>query len=278
MIFWVSIASAGTWELVQERRDTVEVQGDAQVEARAAYTRLVRDLARAAPSGQVPADSGARAAALDLELQLDGTALWLRERADAARGRGVVALRIGPLAEELVVQAPHPTSDLHTGAIAGALFDGGGVRAACFATTRRSAYDGADAAHAPASWFQSATDGLADALVDPLFVQVHGFGGNTTEADGVVSEGPRRLPREELDRAVRRISVSLGASDVRTGDEVPALAARTNAQGRLLADRARFLHVELSLAQREGLRADAARRTAFVDALLLLAMRETVLP
>lgn len=277
MIGLFGLAWAGTWELVAARRDDMGYTVPA-AEQRAAYAALVRDLARAAPAGPLPADASARAAALDLELVREGDRVWLLERVGATRGAGVLAIRTGPLAHELVVQAPHPTSDLHTGQIVGALFDAGGIRAACFATTHRWAVARSDVAREPSTWFQSATDGLADALLDPLFVQVHGFGEASTVADAVVSEGAARIAPAELTLAVRRLAVGLDATDVRTGDEVPALAARGNVQGRLLADRARFLHVELSFVLRDGLRADDARRRAFVDALLLLAAREAVVP
>lgn len=280
ILLLVALASAGTWPDVARPRLLPEGAGwvAPSPEERAAYVALVRDLAIAAPSGTFPAGLAARAAALGLALDVAGTTATLREDGDRLRGVGVVAVRAGPLPAELVLQAPHPVSDVGTGAIAGALFDAGEVRAVCLATVHRRAGDGSDPARAADGWLQAATLGLAEALPDPLFVQVHGFAGETTEADAVVSEGASRMPAADLEAAVRRLRVGLGATDVRTGADVPALAARYNAQSRLLADRARFLHVEMSEPLRTALKDDDARRAALHDALLLLAARETGVP
>ncbi len=267
----------GTWDRVQERRIDEGLREPAAA-ARAAYAELVRDLARAAPTGTVPSDAPARAAALDLELLREGDRLWLRERADAAWGGGVLALRLGPLPQELVLQAPHPRSDLHSGLITGSLFDAGGIRAASFATAQRDASPDSDVAHNPETFFQSASDGLAEALPDPLFVQLHGFGQGTSTADAVISAGSGFMTAEALSGAIARLERALGVDDLRTGEEVPALAGRENAQGRLLAGRARFLHVELSLPLRLALRDDAALRASFAAALSELARREVSSP
>ena len=224
---------------------------------------LLASLARSAPADVVPADAEAAAGALGLALVREGDRLWVVEAGTGPRrGVGVYALRLGPLPRELVLQAPHPTTDLHTGAIVGELFDRGGVRAAAFATTRRDAGEGGDVAHAVETWFQSATQALGEALLSPLLVQVHGFGADTTDADAVLSLGPGRAAPGTLERLRDALARALGGT-VRTGAEVPALAARQNAQGRLLVDRARFLHVELSLPQRERLREGGPALAAF---------------
>ncbi len=268
-LLFATLGHAGTWELVRERRSELAPATPTPAE-RLAYAALVRDLARAAPAGTLPTDAHTRAGALGLELLRKDDVAWLVERGEP-RGVGLVALRVGPLAEDLVVQAPHPFSDLHTGAVTAAMFDAGELRAACIATVHRNAGPGADPAHAPESWFQSATDGLAEALDDPLFVQLHGFAPTTSDADAVLSAGGARLPADRLADAMTRIGVALGAADVRSGADVPALAARGNVQGRLLAGRARFLHLEISARLRAVLGEEPGLRAALSDALLLIA-------
>lgn len=253
-------AAPETWPLAREQAAEGAPVMPSSAE-RAAFVALLEELAAAAPTGAVPPGAEATAAALGLSLRRDGDRLWVGE-VGARRGVGVYALRLGPLPRELVLQAPHPTTDLHTGAIVGALFDRGGVRAAAFATTRRDAGEGGDAAHAPESWFQAATQALGEALLQPLLVQVHGFGAGTADADAVLSPGSARLAPATLERLRTQLGYALGGA-VRTGAEVPALAARQNVQGRLLVDRARFLHVELSLSQRERLRAGGAALDSF---------------
>ncbi len=281
-ILLLGVALGGAWELARERRPEGEVQ-DPSAEQRARYAALVRALGRAAPAATLPPDAEARAAELGLELRREGDQLWLLERAEplpglGLRGVGVLGLRLGPLPAELVLQAPHPSSDLHTGPLASALFDAGGVRAVQLATTHRDAGEGADPAHNPASWFQGATDGLADALADPLVVQLHGFSRDTSEADAVLSEGATPLPPAELAAMIRRFSAAMGLDDVRDGTQVPALAGRDNAQARLLAGRARFLHLEMSLPLRVALRDEAERRAALSALLRSLAARQETLP
>lgn len=273
-VFVIDLGWAGTWDLVRARKADSAPTLPTAAERRG-YTSLVRDLARAAPSGVVPDALGGRAAALGLDLVRDDGVAWLVETTGHVRGVGVVGFRLGPLLEDLVVQAPHPFTDKHTGAIVAAMFDAGELRAACVATVRRDSGPDADPAHTPTGWLQAATDGLADALDDPLFVQLHGFAASTADADAVVSSGRARPPRESIGAVAEQVGIGLGATDVRTGYDIPALAARRNAQGRLLAGRARFLHVELSARMREGLKEDASRRAALADTLLLLAEGES---
>ena len=247
---------------------------------RAAYAALVADLARAAPSGALPPDAAARAAALHLALAQEGDTVWLTEEPTARHGGGALLLRLGPLPSELVLQAPHPWADKGTGPLVLDLYTAGGVRAALLATANRRAGGpqteaSADPAHNPLLYFQSATLGLADGLARPLVVQLHGYAPETSRADAVVSLGLGRGGGLRLDDVTRQTSLALGAPDapavVRTGEDVPELAARTNVQSSALIDRARFLHIELSADQRDALRQDAARQEALRQLLLQLA-------
>ena len=269
-VSWASSARAASWELVDAQRATAvaELEGA----WRAEWFALVEDLARHAPSGRVPADAAARALALGLTLTVDVGGLVVSDATEPRRGLPVVLLRLGSLQAELVVQAPHPYADLHTGRIVADLYDLGEARAAVIHTTRRDAGPGADPAHAAEGAFQGATDALAQALADPLFVQLHGFGEHTTEAAAVVSAG-RSVGSDEL-RAKQLLAAAFGGADVRTGEEVPALAAATNSQARLLDGRARFLHVELALAVRVDLRARPEELHLLNDTLVDLASRE----
>jgi hypothetical protein len=273
LIFWLGVALGGTWLTVPRTEEGAQ-RLSLQPAARSEYASLVRDLAAGAASGVIPEGAAARARAIDLDLRREGSVLTLAGLPGGAAPDTVVVIRVGALAEELVLQMPHPTSDLYTGEIGGAIFDAGKIRAACFATAKRDAFEGADVAHNATSLFQGATDGLADALVDPLFVQLHGFAPGTTDADAVVSEGAGRMLPGELGGAARRIAAALDARDVRTGDEVGALAARTNTQSRLLVDRARFLHLELAILLRSALRDSAPIQASLVGALVSIAARE----
>jgi hypothetical protein len=267
---WSACALAGTWSTADALRADDRFAPPTVAE-RATYAALVRDLLRDAERGQLPASLGERAADLGFALSVSGEIATLAEIPDRRRGAGLVAVRLGPLDREVVLQAPHPYHDRGTGALAGGLFDAGGFRAVTVATANRSAAPGADVAHAPESWFQAATDGAAQALQQPLFFQIHGFAASTSDACAVLSEGPTRLAPASLRGAATTLGVALACDPVRTGDEVPALAARSNVQGLLLIDRAAFLHLELSPAVRETLADDPTAASRLAGAIRALA-------
>jgi hypothetical protein len=271
VIFWVAPAFAGTWDAVRDHRSD-DPFVPPMPDQRAAFSALVSDVVRLAPGGNLPPDLQDRAATLGFEV-VDGRAgtVVLADCTGELRGAGLFAIRLGPLPTEIVLQAPHPFYDKGTGEIASELFDAGGVRALTVATANRYVAPGSDPAHTPTSWFQAATDGLADGLPEPLFVQLHGFAEGTTEANAVLSEGPTHLDAVRLRSAADAVAMALRCTDLRTGDAVPELAARTNAQGLLLVDRAAFLHLELSPQVRQELLIDAEDRARLSLALASIA-------
>ncbi len=250
-------------------------------ERRLALGRLVVDLLRAAPSGRLPPTLPSRAEALGLRLEQQGDVVLLGEAGPPYRGEGLVAVRLGPVAAEVVLQAPHPFYDKHTGAIVGAMLDdlatvepgAGALRAIFLATAHRHAGD-ADPAHAVAHPLQGLSDAADLALPDALVVQLHGFSEATTDADAVVSAGSARSGGRLEERARLLLREVPGLDDLRGPDDVPDLAATTNVQGRMLADRTRFLHLELDLDVREALRRDPAVRARLLAVLAALANRE----
>lgn len=256
---------AASWPLVQERQVRLDPPTPG-LSAQLARVELARELARAAPSGALSATFDEHARALGLSLQRDGDVVALLEPKEPWLGQGVLLLRLGPLPQELVLQAPHPTSDLKTGELTSQLFDTGRVRAAMFATTHRDS--GEDAAHDVESPLQQLTQGLAEGLPNPLFVQIHGFSASTSSADVVVAVG-RGL--SDADCFARQVGAALLVTDVRTGAQEPLLAATKNAQSLLLRGVARFLHIELSKDLRDSLVAEPTRRDLLLGTLLDLA-------
>lgn len=272
MIAWLgwSAASAATWDLVVELRADERFALPSESE-RVAFELVVADLAREAPSGRIPADAPTRLRELGLELVRSGDVAWIVEEAAHTRGFGLLALRLGELEAEVVLQAPHPFSDLRTGVIASEMFDAGRIRAVWIATAHRDAAPGADPSATPDSALQAVTIALSRSLPSPLFVQLHGFDPATAPIDVVISEGATRVSPAALDRAAERLATALEADAWATGATVPALAARKNAQGAVLVDRARFLHVEMSRDTREALARDATSRDRLAAAVVELA-------
>ncbi len=263
-LLWTGVAHAATWERVESARDD-EGFTLPSPETRLELTALAAALTRDAVRGELDPSLSARAAALGLRLDVADGVAWLADAEETRRGTGLLAVRIGPMPAELVLQAPHPFYDLGTGPIVALMFDEGLARAAMLATVHRKAASASDASHSPEGGFQALTVGVAQALTDPLFVQLHGFGGSTSDAQLVVSEGSARWWK--LPEVGAAVGAALGATDVRFGQDEPALAARQNVQGMVLADTSRFLHLELDKASRDALKEDAARRLALADAL-----------
>lgn len=263
-------AHAGIWEQVRRMRDD-DAPSTLSAATQAGYASVVHGMADAARSGQPTQSLRAAAASLGFELVDADGRLELWPASSQVAAAGVLILRRGMLPAELVVAAPHPFHDAGTGQIATSIFDGAPVRGLYLATQDRYASPDADPAHSTEHALQAATATLADALPGAWFVQIHGFGPTTSLAAAVVSDGAAALPGALMAGAVAAVSQALGVADVRTGREVPALAGRTNVQGAMLRDRARFLHVELGQQLREQLRRRPAQCLQLALALVLVA-------
>jgi hypothetical protein len=272
VILWVmaALAQTPTWD----RAEGLQVREGYVLPApatRKTMRTLVRDLAWAAPTGTVPPGLAETAASIGMRILVDGDVAVLFDA--HPRGGALLALRLGPLPTDLVLQAPHPLSDENTGALVGSMFDLGGVRAACIATNHRADGRDADPSGLGRSWLSVMTQGLADGLPNAVFVQIHGFDPDTSPADAVLSPGDRFASLEAWSEALRHVAVGLRADDVRTGEEVPDLAALDNAQGRWLARHGRvFWHIELSAEMRKRLRKERRSRAHFRDELIRMAM------
>ena len=254
------VAFAGTtWE------DARAARGDAisatTLAERGARTEVLLDLVRSAPSGKVPDDVLDRAKAAGLSVVRNAEALEVSEISHGSEG--FYAIRLGP-SPAVACAAPHPAYDKGTGEIVASLFDLGTCRLALFATAPR---DVIDLAHAADTLFQSLSGRLPEVVGNLWMVQVHGFAPETANGDAVLSDGAATLDPSELARARNALAAATGWT-IADGGEVPALAARKNAQSKALAHQARFLHVEISAERRKGMLDDHAQLTAFAGGIL----------
>ncbi len=275
-------AESPTWRRVEALRAD-DTYRDAPAARRAEVRRLFTDLLRSAPSGILPADYAERARQVGLRpTERDGLLLLSPEQGTAD---GFYAIRLGPDAPPLLIQAPHAWYDLRSGELACTLFDEGHGRALFTNNAHRHSASqedisgsdgtmGADLAHRPASIFQAATIGAADGLHVPLLVQLHGFGSAHGNWSAVLSGGAALQPPGTVEGAIRALEPVLGRIGRLTdGEAVPALAALENVQSQALAGQASFLHLELSLAARTTLLQNQALRTQLGLALSDLAER-----
>lgn len=277
MLYWLLLAAAQAgspehlWDRVQQVRQDVYV-ADPSADRRVRIRQLMKRLVESAGVDVHEASIMANVAGLTLESQ--GNTILLHTAVDHADG--FYAIRTDAGYPPLVLEAPHPWDDIHTGAIAAALFEEGAGRALLIATAERDIRIGrgtSDVTRRPGSSFQAATLGIADGLPDALFVQIHGF---TVQRHGlwscVVSLGSTRQPLTLLDDARRALAPPL----IRFGPigdqwDVPELAGTRNVQGRGLSGQARFLHLELSREVRDALRRQASLRAGLASALENLA-------
>jgi hypothetical protein len=249
--------NAGVWDEVQGLRqdgqDLTAFQSD-----RAHARVLMAQLSAAAPRGVLP--SGWQDRATEIGFDVAETDEWVRLSCPS----GVVYLRLGP-SVPLVLQAPHAWFDRGTGALTAELFEEGTAAALMVNTGHRYGGDTdaehVDVAHANETLYQAATLGVVEGRVDPLVVQLHGFGPKTSSAAAVVSQGAAFQPPDVVQRAHADL-VGLFGDQVVTDAEVPALAGRRNLQGRVVGGTARFLHIELSQDVRAQLNQDDALRAA----------------
>lgn len=257
------LLSGGLWEQVELwRTDGAPIQATAP--QRLAAQRLFNELLAGAPAGVLPVDLEARAGALGFEVQQRPDVIVLHGEG------GVFAVRLGaPEIPALILQAPHAWYDYKTGRISSALFDAGVPRALFLnAGQRYGGVDGDDpsfdVAHNHDSLYQAATLGAAQGLIDPLVVQIHGYGPSTSSAAAVVSRGGALEPKSVQDQAIADLAGLFHAlGPVIPGEEEPRLAARANAQSHILAGRACFLHLELGKQARRELAEDPETQAAF---------------
>ncbi len=277
-----AFGAASLWPQVDQLRND-HGYSDASAWRRAQVRAVMADVVRGASTGTIPASAQRRAEAAGLVLREEESWVVISSKPELADGFYVV--RKGAVAAPLVIQAPHAWFDLDTGKLACALFEAGYGRVLLLNSAQRHAPSqgdasahagqlGADVAHRAESVFQAATLGVVDALNDPLVVQIHGFGTDHGAYAAVLSEGATFQPDSQLQAARQVLQPVLDSfGSLGTGDDVPELAARTNAQAQAITGQARFLHIELSLPARRVLVADLQRRAALGQALTQLAER-----
>ena len=267
ILTWLALLSGGllggTWEQAETwRSDGVALSVPAG--ERLAAQRLFNELLAGAPAEILPVDFERRATELGLNIQFQPGVVLLHGDG------GVFAVRLGdPEIPPLILQAPHAWYDLKTGRISGALFDAGVSRALFLNGGHR--FGGVkgddprfDLAHRYDTLFQAATVGAAQGLIDPMVVQLHGFGPQTSPAAAVISRGSALEPMSVQEQAVEDLSrLFMVLGPVRPGEDAPLLAARSNAQSQVLAGQARFLHLELSKQARRNLTQDPELLAAF---------------
>ncbi|MEU4521611.1 hypothetical protein AB0F52_23235 [Amycolatopsis sp. NPDC024027] len=193
----------------------------------------------------------------DLGFSVAGDALVVQETG-SERAWGLYAIdRSAP--PSLVVEVPHPSSDLRTDLIGLALFRQvpGAVLAVAGAHRRRE-----DPAHETRTVFHVVTTVLARRGLPQ--VQLHGFKDRTLPAaDVVLSAGAA-----EAGDAARRAADRLEAAGFRVRrawtEPCRGLAGTTNVQGQA-AGGTPFLHVELNRTIRETRRDDVVRALADAD-------------
>lgn len=211
-----------------------------------AYRELVGELARRAAADVSVSDLVPVANALGLDLVVSPERMRLQSASDETVGAGVLAIRRGPLAAELVIAAPHPLFDTDVGWMASRIFDEAPVRAVFIATDANGPGTAGDPTLEEGSTLHLMTMALQDALEDPWFVQLDTYSSRPHAPAGVVTGGAAKTPRGELELAADLLGMSDGGIDVRTSRFVPHLGSRSNLQGQHLADQGNFLIVMLN--------------------------------
>lgn len=182
---------------------------------------------------------------------------------DTDRTWGMIVLDPGSGTPDVLIEVPHPRSDLHTEQIGLALFRAVPGSALLIAGAHRRAAGGkADVAHQSDSLFAAVADELGQRGSYP--VQLHGFADKSMpEADVVISTG-----KADVGKRSKRIAEALedGGLEVCRAwtRKCAGLEGLQNAQGKAAARHGHpFLHLELS----HTTRTDPTRRSVTLAAL-----------
>jgi hypothetical protein len=179
-------------------------------------------------------------------------------RFDTDRSWGILAVDLPQEPPHVLVEVPHPGSDLHTERLGLALFRALPGAALLIAGAHRRAGDGAaDVAHEPDSLFHALATHLADRGATQ--VQLHGFHDDSlADHDIVVSAGAGTST--QLTEPMAEALSAAGFDVCRAWSQrCGSLEGRTNAQGREAAVLGHpFLHLEINRSTRDDDQRSAA--------------------
>mgnify|MGYP001104887033 CR=1 FL=1 len=218
---------------------------------------VTSELLRAIASGTMAEFRNASYHASDLQYEMvrytdvdHGTTHYiLRERQDGRRGYGIFIFN-SVQRSRVIVEAPHPQTDLYTGSVSIRVYADSNARAFLMATARTDAGPNADVSHEPSTFFEAVHEALVSA--ESIVIQLHGFSlaGHPSYPDVVISSGTTaKTPQiQELGKAFTARGFSVGIFD---GHQWSDLSGTQNVQGRQVSlVGGTFIHIELELVMR----------------------------
>ncbi len=203
----------------------------------------------------------------------------LEEKSPQSNYWGTYVFSKTPTRDNLVIQAPHSKFDTNTGkqavycfknTMARALFINGTHRcnsanySSCSGTTSvcgsNDSYRISDMAHTTTSIFQKTTENIFNAISNSVFIQLHGFGKQSTDPYVIISNGTRETPTSDYATLIKDAlfiednSLTFELAHINTS--WTRLIGFTNTQGRLINNSSdfcttsatitsgRFIHIE----------------------------------
>jgi hypothetical protein len=234
----------------------------------------------------------ARARQIGFELHhiaVEGERFWvLREPTTNRHGRGSYMIRDAvPAAATILLQTPHVYFDFGTGFIGAAIMMAGGnsrpIHAMFTNSSERYPRDAngsyntrlrtMDPAHNAAHTLNSATSAVIN-QPNLSIVQLHGFDGdsanmNTAGIQAVVSAGDPQGSSLASTRVSQALAPLLAPTTKRFPEDTALLGGTQNQQGRIArAAGVRFVHIEISGAERDRLRKNRAAAASLAPAVL----------
>ncbi len=200
--------------------------------------------------------------------QAGGTVTVVSEPPDTARGRGLYAFFSQG---RHALQAPHVPTDGLTGEILLQFAGDGLPRALAWNTVPRNT---ADLAHLENTDFVEFALAFAQVHPGERIMQLHGFdtarrtSAAAAQSGAIISAGHAN-PSHALRRAVQCLRGKVEPDSTLYGVDVRELGGTTNSIGRALRVQGHdsFIHVEMALALRKRLLADAGQRSALFSCL-----------
>ena len=204
----------------------------------------------------------------------------LEEKSDKSNHWGTYVFSKTPTISNLIIQAPHIKNDTNTGKqavycfknnVAKAVFISGTHRcnnsdsSSCSGTTSTcnsvsEAYRVSDLAHNTQSVFQKTTENIFNTVSNSVFIQLHGFGKQTSDPYVIMSNGTQITPSTDYATQIKDAlliednTLTFKLSHINT--DWTRLRGFTNTQGRLINNSSnpcstsatetsgRFIHIE----------------------------------
>jgi hypothetical protein len=204
---------------------------------------------------------------LGFQVKREGAFLIIKEKQSDQTGKGVYIFNLSK-PSQVVLEAPHRPSDLHTGPIAIQLMDEGLFLAAALNTVPRKK---ANFTREEMTYFNAFTEAFGEAYPKGNIIQLHGFNDESPDSltdlifSATVSSPPPLFYQYAECLKKLPLSISLFPKDTKSLGGTKNINAK---KFRASKNKGLFLHLEMSISLREKLKNNKEFRETFFKCFL----------